>query len=374
MSRPYNFSAGPATLPEVVLEQVREEFLDWQGGGSSVLEVSHRGAAFQELAQAAERDLRTLLALPEDFAVLFLQGGARGQFAAVPMNLLGEAGTGAGTGTGSSADYLHSGYWAASAIKEARRYCEPHIIEACSQRGTLAGLVDLSDWQPSDDAAYVHYTANETIGGLQFVKAPHTGADPLTVPLVADMSSDFLTRSVDWSRLGAVYACAQKNLGPAGLTVVLVRRGLFGRARIETPSVLHYQLAAESASMQNTPPVFAWYFCAVMLRWMLEQGGLMALEQSSQRKSAKLYAALDQSDFYDNAVHPDSRSCTSVPFTLAATELEADFLSEATAAGLLNLNGHRSVGGLRACIYNGLPEKGVDALVDFMENFEQRRG
>ncbi len=365
MSRPFNFAAGPAALPEAVLERAREELLDWQHSGGSVLELSHRSEAFVELATATERKLRALLALPEDFAVLFLHGGARGQFAAVPMNLLGAT---------DGADYLHSGYWAAGAIDEARRYCVPHTVDVRCRREGRAALDDLSDWRPSSGAAYVHYTANETIGGLQFQTPPDTGVDPLTLPLVADMSSELLTRRLDWSRLGLVYACAQKNLGPAGLTVVLVRRALFGRARPETPSVLHYQCVDAASSMQNTPPVFSWYITALMLRWIGEQGGLDAMEQCVQRKSAQLYAALDQSDFYDNPVHPSSRSRTSVPFLLAKPELEGDFLRESTHAGLLNLKGHRSVGGMRACLYNGVPEQAVAALVEFMADFERRRG
>ena len=358
MSRAYNFCAGPAALPEAVLQRAREEMLDYRGTGMSVMEMSHRDSVIVDMAEKAERDLRDLLGLSDDYAVLFLQGGASAQFAMVPLNLLGDAG---------KADYVNTGQWSTKAIKEARRFCEVNVA-ASSEDANFSYAPAQSEWRLSDDAAYVHYCPNETIGGLEFDFVPEVDK-----PLVADMSSTILSRPVDVSRFGLIYAGAQKNIGPAGLTLVIVRKDLLGRAGPTVPSMLNYQIRADNGSMYNTPPTFAWYLAGLVFEWLKEQGGVAAMGEINRRKAAKLYDYIDASDFYANPVRPTQRSWMNVPFVLADSALDKDFLAEADAAGLRNLKGHRSVGGMRASIYNAVPEAAVDALIGFMSDFEKRK-
>jgi len=360
LSRVYNFSAGPAMLPEPVLRQVREELLDWHGSGMSVMEMSHRGKAFRSIAEQAEADLRELLGIPGHYRVLFLQGGASLQFAAVPLNLLRE---------GASADYVVTGSWSKKALAEARRLGRVRVA-ASTEEGGFTTVPSPEAWELDPGAAYVHYTPNETIQGVEFHWIPETGE----VPLVADMSSTLLSRPLDVTRFGLIYAGAQKNIGPAGLTLVIVREDLVGRARPGIPTLLDYATQAEAGSMYNTPPTFAWYVAGLVFRWIREQGGLAAMAERNRRKAAKLYAAIDGSGFYANPVDPAARSWMNVPFTLADPSLDGLFLQEAEAAGLTTLQGHRSVGGMRASLYNAMPEEGVDALVQFMAEFERRHG
>jgi phosphoserine aminotransferase len=359
--RVFNFSAGPAVLPTEVLEQVQQELPDWQGSGMSVMEVSHRGKAFVRCAEEAEADLRELLAVPSDYKVLFLQGGATGQFAAIPMNL---------ATWGSTVDYVNTGSWSKKALEEARTFCGKVQVVADAKESKYTRVPPQGDWNCSPDAAYLHYTPNETIGGVEFPFVPDTG----NVPLVGDFSSTLLSRPLDVSQFGLIYAGAQKNIGPAGLCIVIVREDLLGRARPATPSVWNYQKMAADGSMSNTPPTFAWYVAGLVFKWLKKHGGLAAMGERNRAKAAKLYAAIDDSPFYANPVEKGSRSWMNVPFTLARPELDKTFLAEAEAAGLKNLAGHRSVGGMRASIYNAMPVEGVDALVDFMREFERRHG
>jgi phosphoserine aminotransferase len=360
MTRVFNFSAGPAMLPEPVLEQAREEMLDWNGTGMSVMEMSHRGKAFMSIAEAAERDLRTLMGIPDNYKVLFLQGGASAQFAMVPMNLLHGR---------KRADYVNTGAWSKKAIAEARKYADVSVV-ATGEGDGFNSIPAFDTWQRSADAAYLHYTPNETIGGVEFHWIPDTG----DVPLVADMSSTILSRPVDVSRYGVIYAGAQKNIGPAGLTIAIVREDLMGETVAGTPTMFDYKTHADNDSMYNTPPTYAWYLAGLVFQWLLGLGGLEAMAEINRRKAEKLYAAVDGSDFYSNPVDPACRSWMNVPFTLANPDLDAAFLKEAADMGLTTLKGHRSVGGMRASIYNAMPEAGVSALVDFMADFEQRKG
>jgi len=360
MSRVYNFGAGPATLPQEVLQQVASELLDWHGTGMSVMEISHRSKEFVALAEEAVADLRQLMQIPDDYEVLFLQGGATTQFAAVPFNLLGDK---------RKADYINTGMWSKKAIAEGKRYCDVNIA-ATGEAGDFTSIPDVDTWHLDADAAYVHYTPNETIGGVEFHDIPDTGA----VPLVADMSSTILSKEIDVSRFGVIYAGAQKNIGPAGLTLVIVRKDLIGKESTMTPSMLRYQVQAAAGSMSNTPPTFAWYMAGLVFKSLLKRGGLSAVEDVNKRKAKKLYAAIDDSDFYANPVKVENRSLMNVPFTLADADKDANFLKEAAAAGLVALKGHRLVGGMRASIYNAMPEAGVDALVSFMADFAQRHG
>ncbi|HEC16374.1 MAG TPA: 3-phosphoserine/phosphohydroxythreonine transaminase [Sedimenticola sp.] len=360
MARAYNFSAGPAMLPEEVLLQAQEELPDWRGSGMSVMEMSHRSKEFVSIAEQAEADLRELLAVPDDYRVLFLQGGASSQFAMVPLNLLrGKSG----------ADYINTGSWSKKAIAEARKFCEVNIAGSSEASGfTSVPAQDELNLNP--DAAYVHCTPNETIGGVEFPYVPETGG----VPLVADMSSTILSRPIDVSRYGVIYAGAQKNIGPAGLTVVIVREDLIGGAAADTPAMFDYSVHAEAGSMYNTPPTYAWYLAGLVFQWLKRNGGLEAMAQINRRKAEALYDAIDNSGFYANPVDKPCRSWMNVPFTLADPDLDATFLAEAKEAGLLTLKGHRSVGGMRASIYNAMPEAGVRALIEFMAGFEQRYG
>ncbi|MDR9413663.1 MAG: 3-phosphoserine/phosphohydroxythreonine transaminase [Spiribacter sp.] len=360
MARVYNFSAGPAVLPEPVLEQAASEMLDWHGTGMSVMEMSHRGKSFVSIAEQAEAALRELLAVPDNYKVLFLQGGATAQFAAVPLNLLGDA---------SSVDYLNSGSWSKKAIAEAKNYTSVNVVAEGGNTDPMT-IPPQAEWALDPNAAYLHYCANETITGVELHEPPQVG----DVPLVSDMSSTFLSRPIDVSRYGVIYAGAQKNFGPAGLTVVIVRDDLLDRASHQTPSVWHYQRQAEADSMLNTPATYSWYIAGLVFQWLQAEGGLSAMGERNQRKAARLYAAIDASDFYRNPVAPEVRSLMNVPFVLADDQLDGQFLDEAAKAGLHTLKGHRSVGGMRASIYNAMPEAGVNALIDFMADFERRHG
>ena len=359
MSRLFNFSAGPAALPTEVLEIAQAEMLDWHNKGLSIMEMSHRSAEFISVAEGAEQDLRELMGISDEYAVLFLQGGATSQFAMVPMNLASRG----------KAAYVNTGVWSKKAIKEAKLFADVEVV-ASTEEGNFTRAPEQSDIVLPNGAAYLHYTTNETIGGVQFDYIPKTGA----VPLVADMSSDILSAPVDVSKFGLIYAGAQKNIGPAGITVVIVRKDLLGAPLAGTPTMYDYAVHAAEDSMHNTPATFAWYLSGLVFKWLKAQGGLSAIEVVNRRKAAKLYAAIDASDFYANPVAINNRSIMNVPFTLADAELDKPFLVEAEAAGLLNLKGHRSVGGMRASIYNAVPEAAVDALIDFMRDFEQRRG
>ena len=359
--RVFNFAAGPAALPVPVLEQVRDELLDWQHSGMSVMEISHRSKAFLAVAREAEALLRELLAVPANYRVLFLQGGATGQFAAIPMNLAGAV---------ASADYVVTGNWSKKALGEAQRLLGKVNVVADEAASHYTTVPEQGTVTFTPGAAYVHYTPNETIGGVEFPYVPATGA----LPLVADMSSTILSRPIDVSKFALIYAGAQKNIGPAGLTLVIVREDLLGRARPGTPAVWDYKAMADDGSMLNTPPTFAWYVAGLVFRWLKAQGGLAAVGARNRAKAQLLYGVIDASGFYSNPVARSCRSWMNVPFTLRNPQLDAPFLAAAREAGLTNLEGHRSVGGMRASIYNAMPEEGVAALVEFMKDFERRHG
>ncbi|MFZ5556983.1 MAG: 3-phosphoserine/phosphohydroxythreonine transaminase [Pseudomonadota bacterium] len=360
MTRVYNFSAGPAVLPEEVLTQARDEMLDWHGSGMSVMEMSHRGKEFISIAEQAEADLRELLAIPSGYKVLFLQGGATAQFALVPMNLLGNR---------TKADYVHTGHWAKRAMAEAKRYCQVNVA-ASSEDRNFTYVPSRAGWKLDPAAAYVHITSNETIGGVEFQEFPETG----DVPLVVDASSHILSRPMDVSRCGLIYAGAQKNIGPAGLTIVIVREDLLGRALPLTPGVFDYKVQAESESMLNTPPTYALYVAGLVFQWLKRQGGLAAMERHNAAKARILYDLIDGNDFYCSPVEKADRSRMNVPFTLRDAALDEDFLKQAKGRGLVQLKGHRSVGGMRASIYNAMPLAGVEALADFMREFAASHG
>jgi phosphoserine aminotransferase len=358
--RVYNFSPGPAVLPEEVLTQAREEMLDWRGSGMSVMEMSHRGKEFMSIAEAAHADLRELLGIPANYKVLFLQGGASAQFAVVPMNLLlGKE----------KADYVHTGEWAKKAIGEARKFCSVSIA-ASSEDKNFTYAPKRATWRLDPAAAYVHYTGNETIGGVEFHWIPETGG----VPLVCDLSSSLLSRPLDVSKFGVIYAGAQKNIGPAGLTIVIVRDDLIGHAAPGTPSTFDYKVQADNDSMYNTPPTYAVYVAGLVLKWLKATGGLAAMEKVNITKAGLLYDLLDSSAFYRSPVAREDRSRMNVPFTLSDPARDEAFLKQAAQHGLTQLKGHRSVGGMRASIYNAMPLAGVKALVEFMRDFERRHG
>jgi phosphoserine aminotransferase len=355
--RAFNFSPGPAALPLEVLEQTRDELLDWHRSGMSVMEVSHRGAAFVETAAAAEADLRELMAIPANYKVLFMQGGASAQFALVPMNL---------TNPGATVDYINTGHWSQKGIAEASRYCRVHVAgDAGNPYRSVPGQSELTF---SGKAEYLHYTPNETIGGVEFGYVPNS----VSVPLVADMSSNILSQPIDVRKFGLIYAGAQKNIGPSGLVVLIVREDLIGRARADTPKVFDYKAVADDNSMLNTPPTFAWYMAGLVFKWLKARGGVAAMGETNRIKAETLYKAIDASEFYGNSVAKDARSRMNVIFTLRRPELDAAFLSEATAAGLTGLKGHRVIGGMRASLYNAMPLAGVQKLVEFMRDFERR--
>jgi len=358
VSRVYNFCAGPAALPEAVLAKAQEEMLEWQGQGASVMELSHRSKAFIDVMEQAEARLRRLLGMSDDYAVLFQQGGASQQFAAVPLNLSLEA---------DNADYLVTGQWSKKAFAEGARFVNAHCV-ADGSADNLMSLPPSDDWSISG-GRYFHYCPNETIGGLEFSTIPEVGS-----PLVADMSSTLLSRPIDVTQFGVIYAGAQKNIGPAGLALVLVRKELLGRARPSCPAMLNWDTAAANGSMYNTPPTFAVYLTGLVFEWLESMGGLEVMGAINGRKAERLYGQIDNSSFYSNPVDESARSWMNVPFTLADAALDTVFLDEAEQAGLTNLKGHRSVGGMRASIYNAVPEAAVEALCTFMSEFEQRYG
>ncbi|MBZ0093061.1 MAG: 3-phosphoserine/phosphohydroxythreonine transaminase [Sulfuricellaceae bacterium] len=357
MERIYNFSAGPAILPQDVLEQARDEMLNWQGCGMSVMEMSHRGKEFMAIAAQAESDLRELLHIPAHYKVLFLQGGASSQFAMVPMNLLRGK---------KSADYVNTGEWSKKAIKEAKKYTSVNVA-ASSEDANFSYAPSQDKWKLDADAAYVHFTPNETIGGVEFNWVPDTGA----VPLVADMSSTILSRPLDIAKYGLIYAGAQKNIGPAGLTIVIVRDDLIGETLPGTPTMLDYKIHADNESMYNTPPTYGIYVAGLVFKWLKRMGGLEAMEKHNIEKAALLYDCLDKSSFYHCPTARADRSRMNVPFTLKDAALDEEFLKQAKALGLVQLKGHRSVGGMRASIYNAMPMDGVRALAGFMQEFEK---
>jgi phosphoserine aminotransferase len=357
LMRAYNFCAGPAALPTAVLEKAQHELLDWQGKGLSIMEMSHRSKDYVAVAEKAEADLRQLLKIPAHYKVLFLQGGASLQFSAIPLNLLGK---------NAKADYIHTGIWSQKAYKEAQRYGQIQRIDAAIQIEGKHAISAEETWALSQDAAYLHYAENETIGGLQFPFIPQTA-----VPLVADVSSSILSAPLDVSKFGLLYAGAQKNIGPAGLTLVIIREDLLAQAKPEIPSILNYQEQVQNGSMVNTPATYSWYLAGLVFEWLLAQGGVEAIHRVNQQKAQLLYDYIDQSQFYQNPIAKPYRSIMNVPFTLADTSLEKAFLQQAEQQQLLNLAGHRSVGGMRASIYNAVPLAGVQALVDFMQDFAQ---
>ena len=358
MSRIFNFSAGPAMLPAEVLSRAGDEVLDWHGSGMSVMEMSHRGKEFIGIAADAEKDLRTLLAVPANYKVLFLAGGATLQFAQVPMNLLRGKG---------KADYVATGEWSKKAIKEAKSYCDVHIAASSEDRNFTYAP---KEWNVRPDAAYVHYCSNETIGGVEYHTAPAHG----DVPLVADASSHFLSRPVDVSKFGVIYAGAQKNVGPAGLTIAIVRDDLIGQAAKGTPSVMDYKAQADADSMLNTPPSYSIYIAGLVFKWLKALGGLAEIERRNIAKAKLLYDYLDTTGFYRNPVAKEDRSRMNVPFTLPDAKLDEPFLKGAAARGMVQLKGHRSVGGMRASIYNAMPLEGVQRLVEYMREFEKQHG
>ena len=360
MDRIFNFSAGPAALPQAVLEQARDELVNWRGSGMSVMEMSHRGKEYMSIQAEAEADLRELMGIPANYKVLFLQGGASSQFAMVPMNLLRGK---------TSADYLNTGEWSKKAIKEAKKYASINIVASSEDRNFTYAPAQ-SAWKLDPNAAYVHYTPNETIGGVEIFWTPETGQ----VPLVADMSSTILSRPIDVSKYGLIYAGAQKNIGPAGLTLVIVREDLLGETIKGTPTMFDYKIAADNDSMYNTPPTYAIYIAGLVFKLLKSQGGLAAMEKANRAKAKLLYDFLDRSDFFVSPVAAENRSLMNVPFTLKNAGLDEEFLKTAKARGMVQLKGHRSVGGMRASIYNAMPIEGVKTLVELMQEFEKQHG
>ena len=360
MSRKYNFSAGPAMIPLEVLVQAREELVDWNNNGMSVMEMSHRGKDYMSIAAEAEANLRDLMHIPDNYKVLFLQGGASSQFAAIPMNLLRGKDT---------ADYVNTGAWSKKAIAEATRFCDVNVV-ATGENSNFMSIPDFATWDLNSEAAYLHYTPNETIAGVEFHSTPEVG----DVPLVADMSSTILSRPIDVSKFGLIYAGAQKNIGPAGLTIVIVRDDLIGDSIKGTPTMMDYAVQSNAGSMYNTPPTYSWYLAGLVFKWLKAKGGLEGMAKINKGKSDRLYAAIDKSDFYKNPIDLNCRSWMNIPFTLGNSDLDSIFLEQAAEQGLVTLKGHRSVGGMRASIYNAMPEEGVDTLIAFMTDFEAKYG
>jgi phosphoserine aminotransferase len=360
MGRKYNFSAGPAILPAEVLVRAQNEMLDWRGSGMSVMEMSHRGKEYMSIARQAETDFREILFIPDNYKVLFLQGGASSQFSMVPMNLLRRK--------GEAVDYLNTGAWSKKAIAEAALYADVNVV-ASAEDTNFSSIPGFEHWTLNCNAKYFHYTPNETIGGVEFHWVPDVG----DVPMVADMSSTILSRPLDVAKYGVIYAGAQKNIGPAGLTLVIVRDDLISEPISGTPTMFNYASFANNDSMYNTPPTYSWYLAGLVFQWIQEKGGLATMAEINQRKAQKLYAAIDASNFYTSPVEVSCRSWMNIPFTLAKPELDSEFLALAAERGLLSLKGHRSVGGMRASIYNAMPEAGVDALISCMREFEKDR-
>ncbi|WP_264435527.1 3-phosphoserine/phosphohydroxythreonine transaminase [Coxiella endosymbiont of Dermacentor marginatus] len=360
MFRVYNFSAGPAMLPETVLHVARDELLDWNGVGMSIAEVSHRSKEFKKVIEESEQNLRELLIIPNNYRILFLQGGARLQFSMVPMNLVGKYKT---------AVYVDSGVWSQQAIEEAKRYCDLHLA-ASAKNFHYTTIPDQTSWDIPKKAAYLYYVDNETVNGMEFSFIPKT-----SLTLVCDMSSNLLSRPFDVSRYGLIFACAQKNIGMAGLTIVIIREDLLNRNPLQKiPSFLNYSLHAQESSLWNTPPTFAWYIAGLVFKWLKKEGGVSVLAERNKRKAKKLYNAIDKSNFYHNAIDLNYRSRMNIIFTLVDENLSSLFLKKAVEHGLANLKGHRFLGGMRASIYNAMPESGIDALIDFMQQFEKQHG
>jgi len=359
MTKIYNFCAGPAMLPKAVMHKAQAEFLDWQCMGRSVMEISHRSKEYIALAETAEQDLRDLLSVPDNYKVLFAQGGGRGQFSAVPMNL---------RGTADSADFLLTGSWSKGALKEASKFLKTNVVADVVMQDGLSTVPNITASQIDQKSAYFHYCSNETVDGIEINDIPDCG----DVPLVVDMSSNILSKPIDVSKFGVIYAGAQKNIGPSGLSVVIVRDDLLDFAMPETPTFLHYQTMANFGSMYNTPPTYSWYLAGLVFKWLKEQGGVESIAQKNTNKAALLYKCIDDSGFYLNKVHPDFRSKMNVTFHLPNTDLDAAFIKESELAGLAALKGHRNVGGMRASIYNAMPIEGVIALTEFMRDFARR--
>jgi phosphoserine aminotransferase len=357
MTSVYNFCAGPAMLPTPVMKKAQQEFINWNNTGCSVMEISHRSKPFLKVAEEAEQDLRDLLHIPDNYKVLFMHGGGRGQFAAVPLNLLGDK---------TKASYADSGVWSTHAVKEAEKYCEVDVVTKHGRRADgLDAVSPFDHWKIDPTTAYVHYCPNETVDGIEIHDIPAVG----DIPLVADMSSSFLSRPIDISKFGVIYAGAQKNVGPSGLSIVIVREDLLGKANEQTPAILNYTLAAQSGSMYNTPPTYAWYLAGLVFKWLKNKGGVEAIAQENEAKAAKLYEYIDSSQFYGNGVAIDNRSIMNVTFQLADESLNQSFLVGAELHGLVALEGHRYVGGMRASIYNAMPMEGIEALISFMAMF-----
>lgn len=362
MRKVFNFSAGPAMLPEEVLLQAQTEMLDWHGTGMSIMELGHRGAEFKIVAEQAEADLRELMHIPKNYHVLFLSGGASHQFSMVPMNLLTRKET---------ADYVDTGIWSKKAIEEASRYGVVNLVTKTAKKDGLFYIPPQTEWTLNPEAAYLHFTPNETIEGIEFHWVPQTGK----VPLIADMTSSILSKPVNVSDYGIIYAGAQKNVGQAGITIVIIHDDLLHDPLPGTPTLYNYKIQAEHASFYNTPPTYAWYISGLVLSWMKRHGGVKGFGELNQRKANKLYSFIDNNkDFYINSVHPDCRSIMNIPFSLIHDELTKSFLELAEESGLTNLKGHRLVGGVRASMYNAMPETGVDALIDFMKEFMRKNG
>ncbi|MBI0060316.1 3-phosphoserine/phosphohydroxythreonine transaminase [Gilliamella sp. M0320] len=361
MSKSYNFSAGPAKLPSDVLKQVQAELLNWQNTGASVMELSHRGKEFDACAIEATNDLRDLLNVPENYKILFCQGGARAQFAAVPLNILAN---------NTHADYINSGYWSQCAAKEAAKYCNVIEQNVVIKDAGITSIKPMSEWQLSDNSAYVHYCPNETIDGVEIFEQP----DFADKTVVADLSSCILSQPIDVKRYGIIYAGAQKNIGPSGITIVIVREDLIGYAQKMLPSVLDYKILLDHDSMFNTPPTFAWYMSGLVFKWIKSLGGLSAMQQRNQAKAQLLYQFIDQSDFYRNTVAVENRSIMNVTFLSPNEELDKKFVSEATQANIIGIKGHRIAGGMRASIYNAMEIEGVKYLIEFMQQFEKQNG
>ena len=359
MSKIYNFCAGPAMLPTKVMEKAQSEFINWNNTGSSVMELSHRSAIYMEMATKAEIDLRDLLSIPDNYKVLFCHGGGRGQFAAIPLNLLPQ---------GKSADYIVSGSWSEAAVVEGKKFGRINRIDITKEVDGCSTLLNNNDWPLTANAAYVHYCPNETVNGLEINEVPDTNG----VPLVADMSSTILSHEIDVSKFGLIYAGAQKNIGPSGLTIVIVREDLIGNEQVATPCIMNYKMTSDYDSMYNTPPTYAWYLAGLVFQWLKELGGVKAVAIVNQEKAELLYQAIDNSELYENNVSAQYRSKMNIPFWLKDDSLNEAFLKESEQAGLMALKGHRIVGGMRASIYNAMPIEGVQALVDFMNNFEKR--
>lgn len=358
MSEIFNFCAGPAMLPKAVMEQAQREFINWQSTGSSVMELSHRSSIYMEMAKQAELDLRELMSIPDNYHVLFCHGGGRGQFSAVPLNLLPQ---------GKTADYIISGSWSKAAAIEAQKFGHINTIDI-TLTGEQTSVKPSSEWQLSPDAAYVHYCPNETVNGIEIFDIPETNG----VPLVADMSSTILSHEIDVTKFGLIYAGAQKNIGPSGLTIVIVRDDLIGNEQPATPCIMNYKTSADNDSMYNTPPTYAWYLAGAVFKWLKAKGGVKAIAKINQEKAELLYNAIDKSEFYENNIIKQYRSKMNVPFWLKDESLNSQFLQEAEKAGLTALKGHRIVGGMRASIYNAMPIEGIKALVTFMQQFEER--